>query len=104
MDEHGIDVHCLVPLPWLECEPAVHADEAKALKVKRKAVLADELFTTKWDREKNRLLFVLHALSAYLDEVIYRTDVRLYLPYFRSVFSVLHFSCSRSIGVFLLFP
>lgn len=33
MDEHGIDVHCLVPLPWLECEPGVHADETKALEV-----------------------------------------------------------------------
>ena len=34
MDEHGIDVHCMVPLPWLECEPAIHADEAKALEVR----------------------------------------------------------------------
>lgn len=33
MDEHGIDVHCLVPLPWLECEPRLHADEAKAIEV-----------------------------------------------------------------------
>lgn len=33
MDEHGIDVHCLVPLPWLECEPGLHADEAKAIEV-----------------------------------------------------------------------
>lgn len=33
MDEHGIDVHCLVPLPWLECEPGLHADETKALEV-----------------------------------------------------------------------
>lgn len=33
MDEHGIDVHCLVPLPWLECEPELHANETKALKV-----------------------------------------------------------------------
>ena len=33
MDEHGIDVHCLVPLPWLECEPALHADETRALEV-----------------------------------------------------------------------
>lgn len=35
MDEHGIDVHCLVPLPWLECEPALHADDTKALEVNR---------------------------------------------------------------------
>lgn len=35
MDEHGIDVHCLVPLPWLECEPALHADKTKALEVGR---------------------------------------------------------------------
>lgn len=33
MDEHGIDVHCLVPLPWLECEPGLHANETKALEV-----------------------------------------------------------------------
>lgn len=33
MDEHGIDVHCLVPLPWLECEPKLHANETKALEV-----------------------------------------------------------------------
>ncbi|CAM9332895.1 unnamed protein product [Choristocarpus tenellus] len=31
MDQHGIDVHCLVPLPWLECEPALHSDEGKAI-------------------------------------------------------------------------
>ncbi|CAN0255716.1 unnamed protein product [Scytosiphon promiscuus] len=35
MDEHGIDVHCLVPLPWLECEPALHADATKALEACR---------------------------------------------------------------------
>ncbi|CAN0576001.1 unnamed protein product, partial [Ectocarpus sp. 12 AP-2014] len=35
MDEHGIDVHCLVPLPWLECEPGLHADETKALEACR---------------------------------------------------------------------
>ncbi|CAB1120000.1 unnamed protein product [Ectocarpus sp. CCAP 1310/34] len=35
MDEHGIDVHCLVPLPWLECEPRLHADETKALEACR---------------------------------------------------------------------
>ena len=34
MDERGIDVHCMVPLPWLECEPALLADEAKALEVR----------------------------------------------------------------------
>lgn len=39
MDEHGIDVHCLVPLPWLECEPALHADEAKALEVPRNSMI-----------------------------------------------------------------
>ncbi|CAM9996423.1 unnamed protein product [Ascophyllum nodosum] len=37
MDKHGIDVHCLVPLPWLECEPVLHADEAKALQACRVA-------------------------------------------------------------------
>ncbi|KAG5185571.1 hypothetical protein JKP88DRAFT_311755 [Tribonema minus] len=26
MDELDVDVSCLVPLPWLECEPALHAD------------------------------------------------------------------------------
>ena len=34
MDEHGIDVHCMVPLPWLECEPSIHVNEAKALGVR----------------------------------------------------------------------
>ncbi|CAM9765101.1 unnamed protein product [Phaeothamnion confervicola] len=31
MDAHNVDVHVLVPLPWLECEPAIANDEVTAL-------------------------------------------------------------------------
>lgn len=51
MDEHGIDVHCLVPLPWLECEPGLHADEAKALEVNRiqSFCVTSDPFNTRWN-------------------------------------------------------
>ncbi|CAM9462973.1 unnamed protein product [Chrysoparadoxa australica] len=31
MDKHGIEKHCLVPLPWLECEPSLHANLDEAI-------------------------------------------------------------------------
>ncbi|CAM9201755.1 unnamed protein product [Discosporangium mesarthrocarpum] len=37
MDLQGIDMHCLVPLPWLECEPELHADVDKAVQACRLA-------------------------------------------------------------------
>jgi hypothetical protein len=34
MDELGVQAHCVVPLPWLECEPAIHANEQDAAEVR----------------------------------------------------------------------
>lgn len=68
MDEHGIDVHCLVPLPWLECEPALHANETKALEVWNEEVklyqVSLNVFIT--DSNNTHVLYVLqrHHLRA----------------------------------------
>jgi predicted TIM-barrel fold metal-dependent hydrolase len=37
MDDLGVDQHCLVPLPWLECEPEVHGNVERAVQACRVA-------------------------------------------------------------------
>ena len=58
MDEYGVDVNCLVPLPWLECEPTLHADELLAIKV-HSEYFELALFSLS---KSNEILFFLHTI------------------------------------------